>query len=429
MTETVPNVQLRAWRDANNWTRTEMARAMQDTAVRQGENLSCDEERIGRFERGEVLWPSAAYRRVLEAVTGERAEDLGFVPPHRREHRPALRGPVVADALGAEAELFDTLELARMADASDISPGTVEALEEAADLLCRAYPSVPAPVLRDRTKTRLRYVMRLLGGRLTLDQHRELLVIAGWLAALLGCLRYDLGEREEAEAARAAVYQMGRQAGHGELMGWAYEMAAWFALTEGRYADIVSYARGGQQVAGTSNAMVQLVLQEAKGYARLGDRRATDVALRKGAAVLGQLPTPGHPAHHFVFDHTKWICYAGTCYTWLGDDDRAEEHAREVIVHHRRPDGTTDAPMRTASAHMDLGTVAARRGDLDVAVGHGMDAFAFERTSLTDLAARAAELDRLLRQRYGGERLAREFHERYLHARDALRSGEPTTLE
>lgn len=38
--------------------------------------------------------------------------------------------------------------------------------------------------------------------------------------------------------------------------------------------------------------------------------------------------------------------YASTCYVWLGDDDRAEERAREVITQHVRPEGSTNAPMR-----------------------------------------------------------------------------------
>lgn len=116
---------------------------------------------------------------------------------------------VTSDALQAEAEIFDTLELTRLSEMSDIGTGTIDALHETAELLCRAYPSTPATVLRDRTKRRLQHVIQLLGGRSTLDQHRKLVVVAGWLAVLLGCLHYDLGEREEAEAA----YQWAKQAG------------------------------------------------------------------------------------------------------------------------------------------------------------------------------------------------------------------------
>src|SRR5690606_22962405 len=286
--------------------------------------------------------------------------------------------------------------------------------------LCRAYPVVPAATLRDRTQKRLAQVTRLLSGRITLDQHRELLVITGWLTALLGCVHYDLGEREEAETARQAAYEMGRQVGHGELMGWAHEMSAWFALVEGRYEDVVTAARTGQAVAGPSSAQVQLTLQEARGLARMGNRRDADKALSRGADILATLPIPGNPDHHFVFDHSKWIFYAATCYTWLGDDDRAEEHALETIRMHTRPDGTSNAPMRVADAHIDLGIVHARRGDLDAAVEHGHAALDIDRRSLTDLVNRAADLDRVLRQRYRRETPTQEFHERFITARRAL---------
>lgn len=418
MPNKIPNVQLRAWRDSGNMTRAEMADALNRTAAAERDGLICDEKRISKWESGEVLWPRPEYRRALQDLTGQDAESLGFVPPHRRPERPAvLVGTVVPpDALQAEAQVFDTLELARLAEMSDISAGTVEALQQAAELLCRAYPTTPAATLRDRTKRRLRQVVELLGRRTSLDQHRELLVIAGWMAALLGCVHYDLGEREEAEAARQAAYQWARQAGHGELLGWAFEMSAWFALVEGNYEQLIEFAQAGQQVAGTTNAGVQLALQEAKGWSRLGDRKQTDQALSQGASMLAQLPIPEHRENHFVFDHTKYMFYAATCYATLGDDDRAEEHAVEVIAQHVRPDGTSNAPMRTAQARIDLGIVAARRGELDQAVAYGKSAFEFERKSMSDLVSRSADLDRLLQERYRGERLAQDFHERHRHA-------------
>src|SRR5207249_1754649 len=135
---------------------------------------------------------------------------------------------------------------------------------------------------------------------------------------------------------------------------------------------------------------------------------------------LEQLPRPQHPEHHFVFDHTKWIFYAATCYTWLGDDEPAEEHAREIIEHHTQPDGSSDAPMRTANAHIDLGLILARHGELDEAVDHGLQAFQFERKTEASLLSRAADLDRDLGQRYPSEHLAEPFHEQYADARRSL---------
>ena len=250
-----------------------------------------------------------------------------------------------------------------------------------------------------------------------------MLVIAGWLAVLLGCLHYDQGEREEAEAARQAAYQWAKQAGHAELMGWAYEMSAWFALVDGRYEQLIEFAQAGESLAGQSSAGVQLTLQEAKGWSRLGDHEQAEAALSRGAEMLNRMPVPAHPEHHFVFDHTKWMFYASTCYVWLGDDDRAEEHALEVITQHVRPDGSTNAPMRVAQSRINLGIVAAHRGDLDQAVAYGHSAFAYERRSLTALASSSADLDGILQRRYRGEHLAHDFHERHLHIRRALEAG------
>ena len=58
-----------------------------------------------------------------------------------------------------------------------------------------------------------------------------------------------------------------------------------------------------------------------------------------------------------MFDHTKWIFYAADGCTWLGDDRPAEEHAREVIAYYAQPDGSSNAPMRSAIAHTDLAVI------------------------------------------------------------------------
>ncbi|MEU4833301.1 hypothetical protein [Streptosporangium sp. NPDC023615] len=430
MPDNIPNVQLRAWRNEHRLTRAELAHRINVTPVGIRESLACDEERIRRWEAGEVRWPHSPYRLAITQLTGLQPEDLGFRPNRRGAGQLIEATSIIPmDALRAEADLYGTMELAQQLQASDVGTGTLEALAEAVDLLCRAYPVVSAATLRDRTQKRLAQVNGLLGGRITLAQHRELLVITGWLTALLGCVHYDLGEREEAETARRAAYEMGRQVGHGELMGWAHEMSAWFALVEGRYEDVVTSARMGQAVAGQSSAQVQLTLQEARGLARIGDRREADKALTRGADALAKLPLPGNPDHHFVFDHAKWVFYAATAYTWLEDNERAEEHALETIQMHTRPDGTSNAPMRVADAHIDLGIVHARRGNLDAAVEQGMAAFDIERKSLTDLVNRAADLDRVLRRRYRREALAEEFHERYKNAQRALANRRPELLD
>lgn len=394
-------------------TRAEFADAINQSPAGQARTLFCDEERIRRWEAGEVLWPSADYRKALQEVTGRSPQELGFVAPYEQNRHTAIAATVVppAGTLEAEQELFNTMELARLIDGADIGIGTLDALEEATDLLCRAYPKTPSATLKIRIKKRLKHVIDLLGSRITIDQHRRLLIVAGWMTALLGCVHYDMQESEEAEAARQTAYQIAKEAGDPNLLAWACEMAAWFALVENRYEDAIEAANAGLAARASGSVAVQLHLQEAKGYARLADSRQTYRALKEAEAVLSKLPPPEHPDHHFVFDHSKWMHYAATIYTWLGDDRKAKEHATEVINDHVRPDGSSRAPMRTAEARLSLATVYAREGDLDGAVAYGKAAYEFDTKPLADLLSRGKDLDRILRDRFGQHILAREFHE------------------
>ncbi|MFI0406400.1 hypothetical protein ACH34S_10865 [Actinomadura sp. 3N508] len=278
------------------------------------------------------------------------------------------------------------------------------------DRLCRDYPTVAPAALSVRGRAHLAYVLRLLDGRTSLHEHRELLVRAGWLSILLACTLFDAGEPTGAEAVRRTARRLGEQAGHGEIIGWSWEIAAWFALVARRYDEVVAHAEAGARHAGMTNAAVQLTLQAGRGYARMGDDRALE-ALRVGRKILNRLPRPDHPEHHFVFDHDKYELFSSTIFTMLGRDEAAEEHAGEVIAQCRRPDGTVRWPMRYAMANLDLGLVATRRGNLDRAVEHGRAALEPARRS-GDLLPRAAELCGGLKERYPRERRVAEFAER-----------------
>jgi tetratricopeptide (TPR) repeat protein len=408
----IPNIRLRSWRDSAHMTRAEFADAINRSPTGLALKLCCDEERIRRWEAGEVLWPSSEYRKALREVTELDLQDLGFLPSYARDRRALVAvKPVSVDPLATEREIFSTMELARLLDGADIGAGTLDALEEAADLLCRAYPKTPSHILSARIKIRLKHVIDLLGGRMTIGQHRRLLAVAGWMIALLGCVHYDMQDREEAEAARQMARQLAKEADDPDLLAWTWEMSAWFALVEDRYEDVIDSAAAGLAIKDSGSVGVQLRLQEAKAYARLYDARETHRALKEASSTLCKLPPPEHPDNHFVFDHSKWMHYTATVYTWLGDDRQAKEHALEVIDDHRRPDGTTRAPMRTAEARLSLATVSAREGDLDGAVTWGKSAFEFDTKPMADLLSRGKDLDHLLRSTFHQHPLAVEFHE------------------
>jgi tetratricopeptide (TPR) repeat protein len=158
-------------------------------------------------------------------------------------------------------------------------------------------------------------------------------VAGGWLATLLATLQFDAGDQPAAEDSRDAALQLGKAAGHQEIMAWSFELLAWFALVNHQPHQAIDLAQQGLTLAPNTSAGVQLAMQQARVWARLGQRRESEEALRAGATALARLPPPAHPEDHFAFDAAKLSFYAAMCFTWLHQTDQAEEHARQVIAH------------------------------------------------------------------------------------------------
>ena len=359
----------------------------------------CDQAYVSRLAAGKQR-PSQKIAQVLDEALGARGE-LAALARDLQEALPAGM---------PDAAALELVELTRRAERSDLGSGTLETLQVVTDQLCRDYPTVPVPLQRQRARRYLRCAIGLLEKRTTLRQHRELLVTAGWLAALLSCVCYDAGDTAAAGAARRMTRQLGEHAAHGELVGWSFEIAAWFALVEGRFQQTVGLSEAGLAHTRVTNAAVQLTLQAARGYARMEDGRAQQM-LDAGQEVLSRLPEPEHPEHHFVFDRDKYEFYAATIYTWLGTDDAAAtENAREVISRCHGPSGAIRWPTRLSTTLVNLGQIAGRHGNLDEAVGFGTSALRCGRRS-AELLPRAAELERRLAARYPKERLTAEYRE------------------
>jgi transcriptional regulator with XRE-family HTH domain len=185
----------------------------------------------------------------------------------------------------------DAMELARRAEASELGAAALAGVERAVARLRRAASATPPRELIPAVRAQLRYVGRLLEGRLTLGRHRRLLVTAGWLSLLLARLHFDAGDREAAEAGRDAALRLARQAGHAELAAWAVEALASWALVDGRFRDALDLARTGQDLAPpASAAAVQLALEEAQAWASLGDRDQAAGAHHLAALTSAMLP-------------------------------------------------------------------------------------------------------------------------------------------
>src|SRR5438094_818947 len=194
-----------------------------------------------------------------------------------------------------------------------------------------------------------------------------------------------------------SALSLGSEADHAEIQGWAHEIRAWINLTSGDYHGVVTAARAGTDAAPHHSVAVQLAAQEAKAWARIGDRRQTEVALDRGRRLLDGLPHPENLDHHFVVDPTKFDFYAMDCYRHLAEDHMAGNLADEVIRASTDFDGTERAPMRLAEARITHGVIAARQGDLEEAIHHGEQALGGQRKSLPSLVMVSRDLVRVLK--------------------------------
>ncbi|WP_426566345.1 XRE family transcriptional regulator [Angustibacter sp. McL0619] len=346
------------------------------------------------WERGDNQ-PSAVYRPHVAAALGVATASL--FPP-----RPAVGSALLAG--GAS-----TLDLLARLDGSDVDRATLDGLRATVERLCCDYAARPAGALIVEGRDWLRRVVHLQDGRLSLRDKSESLEVAGWLALLVGCLEYDLGDRAAAETTRKAAQRIGQEIGHAALTGWAFEMRAWFALTSNDLRGTIAAARQGLANAAGESAGVQLYAQEAKAWARMGRREETQRALDKGRDLLDALPYPDDVRNHFVVDPMKFDFYAMDCYRMAGDDRLAAGLANEVILAGLDHSGRVLSPMRVTEARLTLGVVAAREGDLDAAIAHGDAALCAERRSLPSLGMVAGELRRVVAERYRGERRAQDF--------------------
>ncbi len=356
-----------------------------------------------RWERGRNR-PDDYYRPIIAATLGTVVESI--FPTTR-----VLTVEHWKDALLPRQTGMDTHELVQRIRRSSVDVSTLDALRITVDRLCTEYAYRDPADLITESRNWLSSLIRLLDERLTLLQHRDVLDSAGHLALLTGCLEHDLGDRQAAEATRLAALHLGTEADDRTVIGWAHEMRAWFALTRGRYREVIEAAQAGQDAAPGRPVSVQLLAQEAKAWARMGNVRNVTRALDNGRTLLDSLPYPDNPASHFEVDPDKFDFYAMDCHRLVGDSSLAEMYAREILRKAVAPDGDVIAPMRKAEAEMTLGVVAARAGDLSGAVHYGHSAMSTQRRSLPSLLMVGSELDRALHDRFPAEPATSDFHD------------------
>lgn len=409
-----PNTQLRAARLARPSSRSpghplsrgELAELVAAEVHRSaGHEAPVDAHYVAKLERGAIRWPGRTYRQAFAAVLEASESELGFRPPRRSDD--GVPEPYTDDGL---------LALAARAGVSEVGAAAVEAAEEVAELLARAYANTPPDALLTEVRRRASEVSVLLDRRTTLAQRRRLLATGGWLALLGATVLVDLGDRAQAAAARAAAASLGRESEHTEICAWALEIATWTALIDQDWQRAARLAAEGEALAAPgASAVVQLAAQRARAAARLGDGATVRAALARAETGVDRQSGPTPRDHHFFFDRRKLEGYTATSLAWLGDP-AGEQVAREVA------DRYAHGPARRlATARIDLGLILARDGRADEAAHLALLAADSGRLVPSN-AWRVVEVDQQLAPRRDVVEVA-ELHERVRGAR--IQSSDP----
>jgi len=248
----------------------------------------------------------------------------------------------------------DALELARRVAATDVSTETLNRLEGIVDELAIKYPVTPPQELLEPARRHVSYVIQLIDARKTLDEHRRLLVVGGWLSLLTATLYIDLEQQAVAASWLATATSLARQTEQSEIHAWRYETEAWQVLTNGDFRQAAELSQAAQQLAPRgSSAAIQATAQEGRAWARLGEAKETYDALNRVEHLVSLMAKPETPEHHYRYDPDKAEAYVATTLAWLGDV-AAEHHARHVVATLTKEVEAGRWARRLASANIDL---------------------------------------------------------------------------
>lgn len=145
-------------------------------------SLSVDRTTVQRWEKGDndpQPWLRLKIAALLD-VTPKELDSLLALDAAIRGPRGV--NPWTVDAVPNSDDEFDAWELMRRVQASDVGSATLDRLDHAFDELATAYPVTPPQELLERVRKHSAYVTRLLDARKSLNEHRRLLVVGGWLS-------------------------------------------------------------------------------------------------------------------------------------------------------------------------------------------------------------------------------------------------------
>jgi tetratricopeptide (TPR) repeat protein len=288
------------------------------------------------------------------------------------QRKAAGVGQQTAALDGFDASVLDSIELVRMLEVTNVGEETLDLLRHSVHQIGRDYLTSPHEVVF-REVQRLRcYTLSLLEDRQPSPHRRRLHELAGWLTALLGHVSLDLGHYPAAAVHCSTAMRLAKEAQAQDLMAWVRGTQMMASVFAGAPQQATGYGLLDERFTGNATAInVRAIAQEARAWARIGDKHRAKRTLETARDLFHALPTDPEPGI-FSFQAPYLPFYAGTIYIWLDEPEESAINAQAAV---ELCDADPDQwPVARVSARLDLAIASARRGEIDRACAVGGEA-------------------------------------------------------
>ena len=342
---------LRAARERQGWTKTQLDVRLRRAARAHGEALPPPESlsrQLARWENGHGPVRSPLYQQLFCEVYGCSPAELGFV------EAPETPQPESLEDLAAE-----------LARASAVDTEVANLLQAQTDAIRQLDARQGAQLIRDQMRAHNAHIEELPRHAVRPGVRRMLAKVLADASALAGWQALDVGTPRESwehfERAKSAA----REAEDASLLAFSTAEQAYVLLDLGNTAqasELVNYAR--RQAAGVVPALMESWLAAAQGEMATASRDATGArGLLDQAAYL--LPVePDDQLPYVVLAEPHLARWRGNCLARLGDEDAIEELTRGLAA------VTGNYARAEAGVRIDLATALLARGERDLAQEH-----------------------------------------------------------
>ena len=253
-------------------------------------------------------------------------------------------------------------ELAEALQGSSVGRATLDKLEQRVAGFGEELPSTPPLQLRGPILDNLDRVRLLLTRPQPVAVRSRLCSAAAQLAGIAGAVMFDLHQPAKAQGYYDAAMLAASEAGDPALAAWLLANISYLHVYRGVEPAALAAAQGAAAFARRCTITTQhawLASLEAELHATLGDRCATEAALRRADRAMRLASTEARRPGIDFFSPAKLAAYKGSCFMLLGQPARAREHCQEALAL------LSPAAHTRAFVELDLATTFAQQNEVE----------------------------------------------------------------